>query len=928
MFREAAFAAALQRLESTVTARTEQAQTLVIIGNGMTCWKLCQKMVEHGAHEELRMVIFGEEPQPAYDRVHLTELFSPGKTADDLLLATEEWYQDHGFELYLDDPVERIDRPRSRVIARSGIEVEYNRLVFATGSHPWVPRIEGIELELPGVFVYRTLEDLYQIEEYSRGATRAAVIGGGLLGLEAAKAIHDLGVGVHVIEHGAGLMHRQIDVRGAEILKEAVEKLGIRVQVQRDLTKIAPALEASTESESVLGGDFRLALSFAEGDDLVVDMVVISAGIRPRGELAQAAKLVCAPNGGIVVDDRLETSDPQIYAIGECATHRGKNYGLVVPGYQMAEVLVSNLLGGDATFEGADMSAKLKLMGITVAALGEYDGDKKPLTSALRYTTGGVYRKLVTRNGRLIGVVTVGDWENLDRIRETLRAPLPMSFWDMRRFRSTGNLFPRSESQKVSDWAETSMVCGCLAVNRGTLTQAQLKGCTSVADLTRQTGAGSMCGSCKPLLADLLGVDENLGLPMPISMPLGQIAVRDRVPASRRDRAPISSRGDEPPRSRRGGSPRSVRGLAMMASGGLTSPLGPRSSRTSFLGLPLGSELEIADELDLGDRRSSIPPVGRTSSIPPADHSASIPPADHSASIPAVGRISSIPPTSRSDRFEGPESESSGRQSRTSVRPHPPALDHDLISPESQRHAAPEMEARAHPMPDEDGYKFEDGEDDEPDRDSYSEGRRSWIPPTRLSAPPAQRVSVAPPAPKAVVPPERGVRVLLVASFAAALLSVMTLAWPSAQAARSVHEISPLEPLWTDSTWKQVSGYALVGLCVVSLLFSARKRIPWFTFSDVPIWRMVHGVLGALTLTMLALHTGLHLGSHLILVLTLNFLAVILLGSVAGAITFLSTGWGPVTARNRRLSSARVHLLVCWPLPILIVLHVLQTYFY
>lgn len=916
MCREAAFAAALQRLESTVNARIEQAQTLVIIGNGMTSWKLCQKMVEHGAHEELRMIVFGEEPQPAYDRVHLTDLFS-GKSGDELLLANEEWYQDHGFELYLDDPVVRIDRNRSRVCAYSGTEVEYNRLVFATGSLPWVPNIEGVEL--PGVFVYRTLEDLYAIEEYSRGATRAAVIGGGLLGLEAAKAISDLGITVHVVEHGAGLMHRQIDARGAEILKEAVEKLGMKVHVQRELTKIAPAVEASTDSDSILG-DYRLTLSFSEGEDLVVDMVVISAGIRPRGELAQAAGLVCAPNGGIVVDDRLETSDPQIYAIGECATHRGKNYGLVVPGYHMADVLVTNLLGGDATFEGADMSAKLKLMGITVAALGEYDGDKKPLTSALKYTTGGVYRKLVTRNGRLIGVVTVGDWENLDRIRETLRAPLPMSFWDMRRFRSTGNLFPKSESQKVADWAEDAMVCGCLNVNRGTLTQAQIsKNCTAVADLTRVTGAGSMCGSCKPLLADLLGVDENLPMSMPISMPLGQIAVRDRMPASRRDRAPLSRR-DEVPRSRRGGSPRSVRGLAILAAGGLATSPGPRSTRSALLGMKsgLGEDLLDEDEL-LGDRRSSIPPAGRISSIPPVGRISSIPPPDRTSSIPPLERTSSIPPA----RAEGPDSE---RVSRTSVKPHPPVVDLEA-SPDSQRHRATESEERPL-MPDEEGYQFADENevDEDLDRDSYSEGRRSWVPPARLSAPPA-RISVAPAAPK-VAAPERGLRVLLVASFAAVVIVVMTVAWPTAGASQSVHEISPLAPLWTDSTWKQVSGYALVGLCVLSLLFSARKRLPWFTFSDVPIWRMIHGVIGALALVMLALHSGLHLGSHLILVLSLNFLAAIVLGSLAGAVTYLSTGWGPLTARDRRLASARVHLLVCWPLPILIVLHVIQTYFY
>jgi hypothetical protein len=230
--------------------------------------------------------------------------------------------------------------------------------------------------------------------------------------------------------------------------------------------------------------------------------------------------------------------------------------------------------------------------------------------------------------------------------------------------------------------------------------------------------------------------------------------------------------------------------------------------------------------------------------------------------------------------------------------------------------------------------EYDDDYDPESDPDAFPgvttnpfpEGRRSWVPPPRLTLAPTQATPAAPP--RAALPIERGLRPLLFASIAAAVLSIATLAWPQARAAQSVSERSWLEPLWTGDAGKQISGYALVGLCVVSLLISARKRLSWFVFSDVPLWRMIHGMIGVLALGVLALHTGMQTGSHLMLVLTLNLLAAALLGALAGSITVLSNRWSPLRARDRRLSSARAHLLVCWPLPVLIALHVLQIYFY
>jgi NADPH-dependent 2,4-dienoyl-CoA reductase/sulfur reductase-like enzyme/bacterioferritin-associated ferredoxin len=845
----------------------------------MASWKLCQKLVEYRAHEELEIVVFGEEPTPAYDRVHLTDLFSGARDEESLILAREEWYQEHGIELYLDDPVVFVDRARSQVVAASGREVQYNRLVFATGSSPFVPPVPGTDL--PGVFVYRTLEDLWLIEDHSVFSTRAAVVGGGLLGLEAAKALYDLGLKVHVIEHGTHLMSRQLDQRAGELLKERVEELGVRVDVQKELARITQG--ATLSDDDAIADPDRLLLHFGDGDKLLVDMVVISAGIRPRGEIAQACGLECAKNGGIVVNDRLETSDPQIFAIGECASHRGMSYGLVLPGYQMVEVLVTNLLGGDATFEGTDQSAKLKLMGVTVAALGEFDGDKKPLSSALRYTTGGVYRKLVTRKGRLIGAVTVGDWENLDRIREVLRAPVDMSKLDMRRFRSTGNLWLKSESPKVSDWPPEALVCGCLQVNRGTLSQAQTNGCSSIGELSSRTGAGTLCGSCKPLLADLLGVDEVSSLPIHMSM--GPVSVRDRGPSSRRSTSPRSRRSIPP---------------TMITNMPAQQVELPRGAVATF------AETEIEPSPSTMRSPSVLPEVVARSADEPSNGSAGVP----------SERISGVP----SERISGVPGEQSGVSSerisgtpvqRIAYLPDGDDSDRDSVPPDRDSFLPGELDSASDPLT----------------------SRRSWVPPRRSIQPPPGRLTVQPLASSTqsvtLLPVERGTMALFTASICAVVMILALLVWPAPLSRTMVGgTLWRFEFASTDGFWKQVSGYALVGLSILTLTLSLRKRWKRFAFSDVPLWRMIHGVIGALSLVMLMVHTGFRLGRHLLLILMVTFVLVTTFGAVAGFITVLSTEWSPLTARDQRLLWGRVHLVLCWLLPLLILLHIFQVYYF
>jgi len=1019
-------------------------QTLVIVGNGMMSYRLCQKLVENGVNQSIRIVVFGEERFPAYDRVHLTDIFG-GRDGESLILAEEDWYESHGIDLYLDDPIVYVDREHSFVESYSGLRIPYNRLVFATGSEPFVPPIEGMHVEdddgtkrlRRGVFVYRTFDDVYNIEAHVEGALRVAVIGGGLLGLEAAKAIYDLGrrlhpIEVQVIEVAPNLMPRQLDPQGAGLLKEKIEELGVKIQVGKKMKSVLSAkehlakfkvaraekimsalaakkkaekeakaqarkalaalspgelapgnagpyrfapprgdadeeppeepdeasesevIEAEEEPEDTLDDDEteRLVMEFDDGKILAVDMIIVSAGIRPRGDIAKAAGITCAANGGILVDDRLQTSDEQIFAIGECACHNGVTYGLVAPGYQMVDVLVANLLGENAEFKGADQSAKLKLMGVTVAALGEYDGDTKPLSSALRYTTGGVYRKLVTRQGKLIGAVTVGEWENLDRIRDALTSPVPMSFFDMRRFRSTGNLFAKEESKKVTEWADDAVVCGCLRVTRGTLSLAIVEGCGTIETLCSKTGAGTVCGSCKPLLAELLGVDEHGAVP--VAVPVTSVRMGER-PAMRKDRPPTSRRTMAPaPVSQRrptfpGGVGRSSTLMNIVMPGSPPSSGTGRARRKTLAHMELppgladfGAEAaaafapepilrETSDGSAPSSRRppSSRPPglKPRPSSRPPApSYADGLEAAIRALAPPALPEDEAEVGLS-SDRSPALLSEEPARAVEdlqiTPLPPLPSFFEEPAINDEPEDDPEDEYEEEA-----EAAFKaLDEGVYDY----GYVQSRRSWVPPRRVGMlppeKPAAAVTLASPRGKEI-PPESGVRPLLVASIGAFLLSVLAVASRPIPVPTTIAGRLGPGRLLTDDTLKQVSGYVLLGLCVLSLVLSLRKRWKRFSWLDVPMFRAIHGIIGASTLFALVAHTGLRLGHHLNFWLSIDFLLVCVLGAVAGVVTAVSNRWGAVKARDRRLLSSRAHLVVFWPLPVLVALHVVQVYYY
>lgn len=631
----------------------------------MVGYRLCERLMAVGAGDLFRLTVFGEEPRPAYDRIHLTQFFS-GRDPESLLLAPREWYGANEITLHTGDPVVAIDRERRVVRSASGREVPYDRLVLATGSRAFVPPIEGAQL--PGVFVYRTLEDLAAIRDYAAGRHTAAVLGGGLLGLEAAKALHDCRLETHIVESSSGLLARQLNPPASDLLLAAVLKLGLHVRLQRQTMGI-----------DALGA--QRVLHFNNGETLAVDLVVIAAGVRPRDELASACGLPLGIRGGVLVDDHLQTSDPDIFAIGECASHRGVIYGLAVPGYKMVDVLVDNLLGGHKTFPGADLSAKLKLLGVSVATLGDYQGQGDTVT----HQTDAVYRQLVVRDRRVVGAIAIGDWPELGRVQEAIDSRRRLARSLLEDFSQTGTVWPEAGEQSVQHWPANAIVCNCMTVRRSVLGQAMARGCTTVESLARCTGASTVCGSCKPLLAELVG-------------------------------APV------------------------------------------------------------------------------------------------------------------------------------------------------------------------------------------------------------------VVTAAKGWRPLLAAS-AFALLAALAIAWfKPLPVAGSVQGGWQLADFWHDGFLKQVTGWTLFGLCVVSLLLSLRKRLRWFTLGDFGWWRAAHGVVGVLTLLALISHTGFRLGHHLNFVLMTNFLALALLGALAGGVTALEAKLTGAAARRLRAVWTGAHTVLFWPLPALVLFHMLAVY--
>ena len=467
---------------------------VVVVGHGMVGHRFVTAAIERGLTETHDIVVFGEEPRPAYDRVALTSFFEVG--AEALSFLPSGVYDDPRVTLRTSTSVVEIDTAAQTVMLADGEEMAYDELVLATGAAPFVPPVPGSELG--NVFVYRTIEDLEAIREAAKTARAGAVIGGGLLGLEAANALHQLGVETHVVEMNPRLMSVQIDEAGGRMLGRHITDLGLTVHTGVMTESISPDAEITVvdEDESgVLDGKVS-GLKFKDVEEpLAVDLVVFSAGIRPRDALARGAGLDLAERGGVLVDEQCRSSDPHVWAVGECAAPGGKMYGLVAPGYDMAEVVADALLGGAGTFTGADMSTKLKLLGVDVASFGDAHGTTDDCLE-LTYSdaVAGVYKKLViSEDGtRLLGGVLVGDASAYGLLRPMVASgmTLPENPEEL--------ILPQSSGGGGGiQLPPEAQICSCNNVTRGDIEAAVDNGCESAAEVTKTTKAGSTCGSCK-----------------------------------------------------------------------------------------------------------------------------------------------------------------------------------------------------------------------------------------------------------------------------------------------------------------------------------------------------------------------------------------------------------------------------------------------
>ncbi|MEN7341893.1 MAG: nitrite reductase large subunit NirB [Pseudomonadota bacterium] len=461
-------------------------QHIVVVGNGMVGQRFVEELKERDLDNRFSVTVLAEECRPAYDRVRLSEYFA-GTSVEALSLCDTAFYDQAGLTLRLGVAVTAVDRDSRELTLSDATTMSYDHLVLATGSYPFVPPVPGLDGD--HCFVYRTIEDLDAIiASAENAATRGVVVGGGLLGLEAANALKNLGLETHVVEFAPTLMAVQLDPAGGAVLQSKIEALGVNVHTSR-------------QTQAVVAGDaHRLKMQFADGDVLETDLIVVSAGIRARDELADSLALERGPRGGFVIDTHCQTSDPNVYAIGECASFSGQLFGLVAPGYDMAVALADHLTSETNGFTGADMSTKLKLLGVDVASIGDSLA-RTPGAEVLSMTeSDNVYRRVVLSADRqhLLGAVLVGDTSNYDYLLQVSlgNAELPDSPEQL--------LLPDSAGDAASLLGDSAKVCSCYNIAKGDICNAVDAGACSLGDIKTATKASTGCGGCAQLVTSIL----------------------------------------------------------------------------------------------------------------------------------------------------------------------------------------------------------------------------------------------------------------------------------------------------------------------------------------------------------------------------------------------------------------------------------------
>jgi len=474
-------------------------QTLVVVGNGMVGQYFLATLMASDYKSRFHVVTFCEEPLAAYDRVHLSEYFA-GKSAADLSLVDTGFFDENDITIHMEDKVVSIDKMNKIVRSDKGLMVSYDKLILATGSKAFVPPIPGHDR--PTCIPYRTIADLDDMLIAAKDAKVGAVVGGGLLGLEAAKALQDLKLDTHVVQFGPRLMSAQLDDGGAGMLKQKITSLGVSVHTNKNTIKI------------VDGDVCNHKMLFADGTELEADMILYSAGIRPRDELAAESGLNIAERGGITIDNHCLTSDANIYAIGECASWHDQTFGLVAPGYAMARIAIDHLAGGSGQFTGADMSTKLKLNGVDVASIGDpHAATAGSLVYTYQNGVDGIYKRIVVSqdNKRLLGAVLVGDAAGYPTLLQYYLNGIDLPK------HPDSLILPSRDGEVVGLGPDalpaSAQICSCYDVSKGDICSAIAGGCTTLGALKSETQAATGCGGCAALLKSVLDCElEKAGI--------------------------------------------------------------------------------------------------------------------------------------------------------------------------------------------------------------------------------------------------------------------------------------------------------------------------------------------------------------------------------------------------------------------------------
>ena len=466
----------------------EAAEPIVVVGTGPVGVRVAQELARLAPR--VPVVVYGNEPSLPYNRVRLSSLLA-GELSLNALVAGQDLPSGPQLTTRFNCAITAIDRERRAVIDASGRAQPYWRLVLATGSRPLIPDIPGISQD--HVYVFRDLRDAERLCARRMRSRRTAVIGGGLLGLEAARAMQRFNTEVCVIEHSTRLMPRQLDDAGAACLLEHVRAIGIEAVLGDPVRQVH-------------GNGSVTGLRLRSGREIECDTLIVAAGIRPNVELAAGAGL--AIGRGVRVNDFLQTTDPDIYAVGECAEHDGEVWGLIAPGLEQATIAAHNLTGAGGRYRGSSVATRLKVLDLPMFSMGavnEYSRLDLASQFVHRDETAGTYRKIVTERGRIVGAIALGEFPEMSRVQEMIQQGRIVLPWQRWRFAREGTLWPEQEPGAVAEWPASAVVCNCTGVTRGEISRACAAGACTVEQVTAATRASSVCGSCRPLVAELVG---------------------------------------------------------------------------------------------------------------------------------------------------------------------------------------------------------------------------------------------------------------------------------------------------------------------------------------------------------------------------------------------------------------------------------------